>query len=210
MLIGIIGCKRSGKNTVARIIQAIDIYKRHFEKLKLVDKNDFIHKCLSDKYFQELKDSNYHSKYEDHAFADNLKMCVSVITGIDYQKLFIEEYKDSDCNLDNVLNYRQLLQKLGTECCRNIDKDIWIKSLFKDYTEDSDWIVTDVRFENEANFLVKKGCLLFRINRDNVTNEHESETGLPNYPSIAEDIMNTGSMDDLIVRVENLMIKYKL
>ena len=210
MLIGIIGTKRSGKDTTARIIQAVDLYRTYFKDLKLVDENTFIHNCLSDKYFQELKERNYISKYDNHAFADNVKMCISIITGIDYKELFVEEIKNSDSGIGEVLTYRQLMQQFGTEVGRTLDPDIWIKSLFKDYDSSMNWIITDVRFENEANTIIRNGGILFRIIKEEPSNEHSSETGLPNYPSIAEEIYNKGSMDELINKIKLIMERYKI
>lgn len=83
------------------------------------------------------------------------------------------------------LTPRKLLQLLGTECGRDIiHPNIWINALFADYKpldpENSqsilsaidysnckfpNWIITDVRFFNEAEAIKKRGGILIRVNR---------------------------------------------
>lgn len=69
---------------------------------------------------------------------------------------------------DYLLTPRKLLQLIGTECGRNIiHPNIWVTSLMQDYdTVLDNWIITDVRFKNEAEAIRAKGGLLFRIDRD--------------------------------------------
>jgi hypothetical protein len=64
------------------------------------------------------------------------------------------------------LTPRKLLQLLGTECGREIiHPQIWVNALFADYEKDSEWIVTDVRFPNEAQAIKDKGGIVIRVNR---------------------------------------------
>lgn len=59
---------------------------------------------------------------------------------------------------------REALQKLGTEGCRvGIHTDIWIHSLFNRLTDDV--VVTDVRFENEFNFIHKNKGIIIHVQR---------------------------------------------
>lgn len=47
---------------------------------------------------------------------------------------------------------RWLMINIGTEAFRNIiSKDWWVMQTFKNYTEESKWIISDVRFPNEAD-----------------------------------------------------------
>jgi hypothetical protein len=91
------------------------------------------------------------------------------------------------------LTPRLLLQLLGTECGRNIiHPNIWVNTLFADYTKtyignkgnaESDhpklrklgikqilptypnWVITDVRFENEYNSVKRRGGLMIKVER---------------------------------------------
>lgn len=113
--------------------------------------------------------------------------------------------------IKEILTPRKILQLLGTECGRHIiHKDIWINALFKDYDDNnwvelsdgakyinSNWIITDVRFLNEAKYIKDKGGLLIRINRNVETNNHSSETILDDYKEFDYVINNTGTKEHL-------------
>jgi len=74
--------------------------------------------------------------------------------------------------------YRQFLQEIGTDAMRDIiHPDIWINALMASYipanewdllTDTSslvypNWIVTDVRFENELHAILNKGGVVIRV-----------------------------------------------
>lgn len=142
--------------------------------------------------------------YTQKAFATKLKECTSLITGCNILDLEVEEFKNSIYK--NNITYRKILQVLGTEVGRSIYADIWIDALFKDYSEGSNWVITDVRFPNEAKAIKDKGGIIIRINRprfcegctminlnsqdcfdcvvfqDDYNDFHESEIALDEYP----------------------------
>lgn len=176
------------------------------------------------------------------------------------------------------LNPRKLLQLLGTECGREIiHPSIWVNSLFADYNQIPtnshtggmqvnhfdyqfpSWIITDLRFPNEAKAIKGKGGVLIRVNRPseevfvsegekpkgNVTvirkldngeeiewdcfwddgwwesgsgikipnvvkwlsksNEHHSERALDGYQEFDYIIDNSGSKEDLIKKVKQIL-----
>ena len=138
-----------------------------------------------------------------------------------------DSYKDSNITLTP----RKLLQILGTECGRQIiHPNIWVNALFADYVQvadlqlkgrkgnlmhnknQSNWIITDVRFPNEAQAIKDRGGILIRINRDNGTraidvNAHLSETALDDYDGFDYVIDNdSDSVRDLIDKVKQLKI----
>jgi len=126
----------------------------------------------------------------------------------------------------NKLTPRKLLQLLGTEAGRHvIHPNIWVNALFADYPKIVDmddkgldvyenWIITDVRFPNEANIIKEKGGIMIRINRPQYLNnrlvigknEHLSETALDNYDGFDYVIENDGTVQDLIDKVKSLNI----
>lgn len=62
---------------------------------------------------------------------------------------------------------RKILQHLGTEVCRNIDDDYWVKKLEK-YIKKNNYkyiIIDDIRFQNEADFIKKNNGFLIHIER---------------------------------------------
>jgi hypothetical protein len=81
--------------------------------------------------------------------------------------------------------YRWMLQKVGTESMRDvIHENVWVNALFADYKTTTyrvevpvrvagyidhevspNWIITDVRFPNEAEAVKERGGILIRLNR---------------------------------------------
>lgn len=117
------------------------------------------------------------------------------------------------------LTPRLLLQLLGTDCGRDIiHPNIWVNALMADYKVYKDeelpnWIITDVRFPNEAKAIKDKGGILIRIERDYVLrggpedpkNQHPSETALDNYQDWDYVIQNDGTIEDLINKIRKII-----
>lgn len=95
---------------------------------------------------------------------------------------------------------RQLLQRLGTEAGRNIlGESIWIDTaLAKVASPLTNYVITDVRYPNEANAIRAMGGWIGRITREGTApvNAHPSETALDDYPWDWE-FHNTGTVEDL-------------
>jgi hypothetical protein len=139
------------------------------------------------------------------------------------------------------MTVRQLLQKVGTDAIRNqVHPNAWVNALFTDYKEqdyvnsiNSNWIITDVRFPNEAKAIKDRGGIIIRVNREwlTVANEkgnkttinhlipldsgktniesHISETALDDY-TFDYTIDNNGTIEELIEKVKEILIKEKI
>lgn len=127
---------------------------------------------------------------------------------------------------------REFLQKLGTDAIRNnIHSNTWINALFADYKEkfignitrkDSienkdnykypSWIITDVRFPNEAEAIIARNGTLIRVNRENnnIKDIHPFETALDNFGLFTYKIDNNGTIEELIEKVKEILIKEKI
>lgn len=93
---------------------------------------------------------------------------------------------------------RELLQRLGTECGRELISDtIWIDAALNG-TKGRDIVVTDVRFPNEAQAIKDRGGYVIRVVRPGVgpANSHPSETALDDWDFDAV-ILNDGSVGEL-------------
>jgi hypothetical protein len=136
------------------------------------------------------------------AFADPLYECVSKITGLPVDRL-----KDRDVK-ETVIPWlgkspRQLLQTLGTEWGRGtIHPEIWIRIAMDRASRHANVVVTDVRFDNEAQAIVDAGGEVWRVARpgwrclaDDAAS-HPSEAGVSDH-LIARIVDNSGSLDDL-------------
>jgi len=173
------------------------------------------------------------SGYEIKKFADKLKDIACLLIGCTRRQLENREFKETPLGeeWDN-LTPRKLLQLLGTECGREIiHPNIWVNALFADYvcdncgqqecpTDEEDtgqmidssfpnWIITDVRFPNEAQAIKDRGGIMIRIERPGVEShcggQHPSETALDNY-NFDYVIENEGSIDELIQKIKQLKL----
>jgi hypothetical protein len=149
---------------------------------------------------------------------------------------------------------RELLQKVGTDAMRDvIHPDVWVNALMKDYKsiihlkddapftchhgltpefkekyvefiEYPNWLVTDVRFPNEAKGIKDRQGIVIRVNRpcstchtyDNKfcsngyhSNNHISETSLDTY-NFDYVIENDSDIPSLIEKVKEMLIHFKL
>ena len=110
----------------------------------------------------------------------------------------------------NQMTVRDLLQKLGTEALRdNLHPDVWVNALFSDPGFAAEkWLVTDVRFVNEAEAIKERGGILMRVKRDLETGSHASETQLDKYKFDVV-IKNNGNLEELVESVRKFCKKQK-
>lgn len=142
--------------------------------------------------------------WEKHAFADKLKECASIILGVPRFMFESGEFKESFTSLPlsnkegEPMTNREFLQYFGTEVGRNIDRDLWVKSLMYSYGRDKEnyWVIPDVRFPNEAEAIRNAGGVLWKIEREG--------SGAGNH--ISEKLIDSIGVD--IVIENNLDMKY--
>lgn len=155
-------------------------------------------------------------RFIDVAFADTLKSAAAIIFALPIEYFYDFELKEKPIGFWQ-LSPRQMLQKLGTEACRNnIDKDIWIKSLeaslSANFSPNNDIVITDVRFDNEAEMIRKKGGIVFHIvtsresQLDDDTKAHASEVEVE-FKQGDFLLWNDGTIDDLETEVSWLLNK---
>ena len=91
---------------------------------------------------------------------------------------------------------RDLLQRLGTEGGRDVlGPNVWIDATFARITTRGRYVVTDVRFDNEAERIRALGGHVYRIVRPGVgpINAHATEAGISEH-LIAGTITNGGTV----------------
>ena len=151
-------------------------------------------------------------KFSEISFADPLYEAVSAIAGRP-----VEWLKDRH-NKESVIQWigkspRELLQLLGTEFGRNmIDPDIWVRAAMQraDSMLEAGLrvVVTDVRFDNEAEAIQEAGGVVFMVTRPDVTvlnlmtAAHASERGIMSE-HILLTIENKGSLEALGAAVDD-------
>lgn len=140
------------------------------------------------------------------AFADPLYQCVSTITGFSVSQLQDRAVKEA------VIPWlgkspRQMLQSMGTEWGRDsVHPEIWIRIAMERAGQHMavgrGVVITDVRFDNEAQAVIAAGGEVWKVVRpgwrcladDAAT--HQSEAGVSDH-LIARTIDNSGTLDDL-------------
>lgn len=155
-IVGLAGPAKVGKSTTAKA--AVASFKKQYPGLKV------------DRY----------------AFATPIYEIVSYITGWDIDKLKDLKYKEEIWTAETapfptLIGYspRILLQKIGTECFRNIiGSNFWVDLTIKKVQHLDIVIIEDARFENEF-----KVCdLLVEIERSEIKYEMNHPSAMPPDP----------------------------
>lgn len=146
------------------------------------------------------------NRFKQKSFAFKLKQIVSIISGTSIEDNLSQEGKKTVSKIFN-LSLGEMQQIIGTKVFRdNFDQDVWIKALFSDYNPETDyWVISDVRFKNEASFVTKMGGILIRIKGDpaniransNRDLTHASETDLDDYTGFDFKYDNNQGIDSL-------------
>lgn len=145
------------------------------------------------------------------------------------------------------MTVRELLQKLGTEALRDvIHQNVHVNALFADYKKIGNyehpewwikeypdknpieeiypnWIISDLRFPNEAEAIRSRNGINIRIERPRIVSsdiplsketlssinklvEHPSETALDDYKGFKYKIINDGTIEQLVVKVKQILL----
>ncbi len=219
MIIGLSGRAGVGKNLVANIIQYW-LWKSKVESAL----NTSIHYTLKD-FINNSSIGESLSGWKQISFADKIKDITCIIIGCTREQLEDREFKEKELGEEwsynewyNESTYsvikltpRKIMQIIGTDFGRQmIHSNIWINSTFNNYKNSDNWIITDVRFPNEAKAIKDKKGFLIRINRDSFKNfKHLSEIALDNY-QFDYIIDNNSTIEDLTVKVKEILLKEKL
>lgn len=151
-----------------------------------------------------------HRKYSfpEYTFAGPLKYLCQIAFLLEQRQLHdpvLKEQVDPRWGLSP----RQMMQTLGTECFRgHFGPDYWLKLLKERLATESTpfVIVSDVRFENEADFVKQQGGIVVRVERAAATtiDAHITEAG---QADIQADIVvqNDSTVQALEQQVSGLM-----
>lgn len=135
-----------------------------------------------------------------YAFADPLRAMLKAGLGIDMDEPYWQTHKESPVAAFGHKSPRQMLQWLGTEWGRNmVDRDIWLTLAKNELaTRGPGMIVSDVRYENEAQWVRNMGGKVVHMRREAASSVHlhASENGV----EISENdivLENNGSLEEL-------------
>jgi hypothetical protein len=110
-----------------------------------------------------------------------------------------EQAKDTATQDIVGVGVRKTLQHTGETCRAILGQDIWVDTLIQHIDTAHTWIVTDLRYLNEAEKLWSLGATLVRIERPGVgpANDHISETNLDSWTQWDIIVANDRSLADL-------------
>ena len=180
-LIGLVGEKEVGKDTVGAMLTANYGYER---------------RAFADTLRNEVSDclNGEFPRVEPLVIPEDIKHVLAVYRS--HGEAAFEKPVPTDM--------RRLLQWWGTEFRRTFDPDYWVKAVAKDLPKST--VITDVRFPNEVAFVRAAGGALIKINRSKpdstigpaVIETHVSED-LAKSDSVEYDLVidNNGTLADL-------------
>lgn len=186
-IIGLSGHAKSGKSTVAKYISS------------------YLH--------------TKNIKTKELAFATPLKEICKILYNLSDDDLNIQSKKEQIIPYLGV-SPRTILQKFGTEIGRdilplviktNIKESIWIWNLNQQILMDQNinYIVSDVRFQDEQNLIKKYNGISIKIVRDNNVNmNHPSESEQDNM-KFDYIILNNDSLEELYYKIRIILDNLK-
>ena len=179
MIIGLSGYAQSGKDTVANIL----VNQYGYQRVAFADKiREFLYKTNPDLIYNA-------------GWGEASVPLKSIIDMYGWDKA-----KQSE-------NIRTLLQNVGVAARNVFGDDFWIKQALAPAMKYKNIVVTDVRFENEANIIKHFDGQIWRVKRLGVTavNAHVSETEMDNY-KVDQIFVNNGTIEDLSATVKARMV----
>lgn len=152
-----------------------------------------------------------HLSYPTYAFAWPLKRYCMIKFGLSWSDVNTQEGKARyipwlGCTV------RDILQKEGTEHTKPFwGENFWVKRMEQILGDNRDvGIITDVRFDLEAQWVIDNGGVIVEIQRDTTkkVNDHASESGI-NPDLVTYFVENKGSIADLRIKLEGLFSEHR-
>lgn len=181
MIIGLVGYARSGKDTVAEY---------------LVSNEEFTRRAFADPMREAL-----------------LRLDPRINVGEMRGVPLTEAVKNIgwDALKEHSEDVRHLLQRMGTEVGREMfGQDVWVNKAMENIQPEDHIVFSDVRYQNEADAILRQGGRLWRITRPGVgpVNAHGSDSAMDSYPASSFDltIVNDSTKEELFSALEETLM----
>ena len=184
-IVAFTGSKQAGKDTAANYL----CEKYDFKKISFAEK---LKRFVADLCCCEVKDFDV---------SDEAKNALSPMYWADFPEASITKRTDP-----TNMTFREALQVIGTDVCRKGYPMIWINATARQMRQDPcRWVISDLRFDNEAELVTKFHGKIYRIMRGPVqVATHVSEMGIhPTY--VTQTIDNNHAIDRLHAVLDTLM-----
>lgn len=139
------------------------------------------------------------------AFADEIKVKCCIDFKLSYEQLYGSLKETKDHRYDKTP--REILQAMG-QFYRSINVNFWVDKCINKVSLDKNYVITDVRRDNEYYAIKNINGKIIRINRDNIlrgyisNSEDISETDLVNH-DFDLNIENNGTLINLYNKLDN-------
>ena len=204
-VVGLVGRKRSGKDTVADVFEKLGWYRTSFAKALYKEVSEAFKVEVSKLQGHETKEVAW-LKLEDCQDLEFLELAkalarVSVLDKGD--SLGIE----SEDLVNFKLSPRRILQWWGTEYRRKDDTFYWVRKLSEELAarKPKHVIISDIREPHEAAYVKRTDGYLIAVIRpelvDDATSSHSSEKNLEHI-GVDGKLFNTSSIEHLRADVE--------
>lgn len=187
-IIAIAGANGSGKDTVGRIIQ----YLQSASCKMGVPFKDWDLGTAPDGMPHDQFLGKFISISNIVKFGNSTSKAFAEITGKSYHLVPRDEKE----------TLRTLYIKFAETCKTIFGDSVWVDSLFKDYYEGCNWIITDLRFPVEYNKVKSLDSIFLTVKREGVS----EGVNLLKDSHFDFTIYNDGSIEDLIEKIKNLGI----
>lgn len=148
--------------------------------------------------------------YAGRTFAKTLKEAAKLIYGLSFEQIYGDEREVVDERYG--MTPRTILQRFGTEVCREVHPDTWVMALERQIEPSSlaegnrraRYAIHDVRFTNEVEAIERWGGVVWRIvgrETPGVDSSHISERPF----DVDVVIDNSGTKEELLAIVERLI-----
>lgn len=144
-------------------------------------------------------------QFREDSFAAPLREVCSVVFGLDPKEMAYRDLKEKPLDRYPFQSPRQIMQLMGTDAVRANWPAAWVEALKRRLKPEDNVIVTDVRFENEAQAIRDLRGKLIRIHRPRPADapdddKHASETELEKI-AVDKFVLNDGGVDLFVKRV---------
>ena len=151
--------------------------------------------------------------YKKKKIAQQLKDALVVLFGFTPDQLETDEKEQVDARWG--ISPRAAMQFFGTDVMQykiqellpNIGRIFWIQSLMAQLAQDTNYVISDLRFMHEYTALYTKygkDLFVIKIERPTIEDHHCSEQEYKNIPCDLH-LENTTTISDLLIKLDNAL-----
>lgn len=197
MIIGVAGKKRHGKDTFSELL------KEKHNDFKIIHFADDLKQMTSD-IFEIHIDNFIHQSLKEVVFDKPIDMDLyldkmSSTVGLSVKPRGLVAHSP-----------RELMQFFGTEYVRSVSNYYWIKRVVDKINSGGDFIVSDVRFVNEAKSIQDLGGKIVKVTMVGAldVSSHSSETSIDDIVADIDVYNEYGKLNELKAKAEEILTSF--